>query len=329
MSYLFIGSDMYLTAEDVDTLEQFVSRGNVAMLVTPTLSHRVACRLLTVCDREEYEYEAETHWDDELDLRLDSLDFPASGLYRAPYYIQHNDKDSIWWEYIYEPEWNWREIGTFNDTVTNFIQVPIGKGFVYVHTTPLVFTNVLLLDKNLLEYDQRVLSYLNDGDIYWDKAMRDFDWTTRFGGGESSFSYILAQPALRWAWYLLIALALVFIIFKAKRSQRAMPVMEQNLNTSLEFVRTMGQLYRIQGDHKRMVNMLMTQFIAHAHDRYRLPTHDEVALAQGIASKSQVPISDINRIFATHGYMSQLDVPSADDLMEFHALLQDFYSRAK
>jgi hypothetical protein len=111
--------------------------------------------------------------------------------------------------------------------------------------------------------------------------------------------------------------------------QRVVPVIEANANTSLEFVKTMGQLYRIRSDHKKIVEMQMDQFLAHARDHHRIATHDETELATRVASKSQVPIEHISRIFAMNRALATREEISTDDLMEFHQLLQHYYTNSK
>src|SRR5690606_38867891 len=59
----------------------------------------------------------------------------------------------------------------------------------------------------------------------------------------SPMRFILSQPALRYAWWLFLAGLLLFVIFQAKRKQRIVPVVERPKNKSVEFVKSIGNLY--------------------------------------------------------------------------------------
>lgn len=328
-SYLFIGTRMSLSEDDVDALDDFVYRGNIAFISTEVLPSDILCTFFDLCygtPWEEYEE------DSTVDLRLSSADFPGSTAYTLSYYYR-NRKANRGWCYLEEVDsaW-WRAIGTQNPWQPNFFEVPYGQGYLYIHTTPLSFTNIALLDSTLLDYDEKALSYLADGDIYWDKARRysvagTIDWPVDIQKSESMFAFILTRPALRWAWYLLIAMAAVYIVFRSKRSQRPIPVIEPNTNTSLEFVRTMGQLYRLQGDHRGLVEMQMHQFLAHVRFHYGLPVkEDDTDMIERISAKAKVPVNRIHRIFAMYSTLKTRDDISADDLREFHNIIQEFYA---
>ena len=69
----------------------------------------------------------------------------------------------------------------------------------------------------------------------------------------SPFRYFLSQPPLRWALYLSMASILLFMIFTARRKQRAIPVIREPENKSLEFVELIGTLYYQKKDHADLV----------------------------------------------------------------------------
>jgi hypothetical protein len=50
----------------------------------------------------------------------------------------------------------------------------------------------------------------------------------------SPMRFILNNPPLRYAWYLLLLGLLIFVLFNAKRKQRIVPVIEPLKNTSLD-----------------------------------------------------------------------------------------------
>ncbi|MCY0979112.1 hypothetical protein PGH12_14590 [Chryseobacterium wangxinyae] len=133
-----------------------------------------------------------------------------------------------------------------NDDQANFIKAKFGKGNIYVHCEPLFLTNYYLLKSGNTKYAQDVFSYLND---------RETLWFVEANTKESRFfmRFILGNPALKYAWWLLLAGLLLFIFFNAKRKQRIVPIIEPLKNTSVDFVKSIGNLYLKEGDFHDMM----------------------------------------------------------------------------
>ncbi len=76
----------------------------------------------------------------------------------------------------------------------------------------------------------------------------------------SPFRYFLSQPPLRWALYLSMVSILLFMIFTARRKQRAIPVIREPENKSLEFTELIGTLYYQKKDHADLVHKKFIYF---------------------------------------------------------------------
>jgi len=133
-----------------------------------------------------------------------------------------------------------------NSDQANFIKAKLGKGNIYVHCEPLFLTNYYLLKSGNTKYAQDVFSYLKD---------RETIWFVEANTKESRFfmRFILGNPALKYAWWLLLSGLVLFIFFNAKRKQRIVPIIEPLKNTSLDFVKSIGNLYLQEGDFHDMM----------------------------------------------------------------------------
>lgn len=133
-----------------------------------------------------------------------------------------------------------------NTDQANFIKIKFGKGTIYVHSEPLFLTNYYLLKPGNVKYTQDVFSYLQD---------RETLWFIENKSNRSSFfmRFILGNPALKYAWWLFLGGLVLFIFFNAKRKQRIVPVIEPLRNTSLDFVKSIGNLYLQEGDFHDMM----------------------------------------------------------------------------
>ncbi len=127
----------------------------------------------------------------------------------------------------------------------DFIKVNFGKGHFYIHSEPLILTNYYLLQsKN--QYIESVFSYLPDRETVW---FMENDAPLSM----SPMRFILSNPPLKSAWYLLLFGLLIFVIFNAKRKQRIVPIKEPLKNTSVDFIRSIGNLYLQEGDFHEMM----------------------------------------------------------------------------
>jgi hypothetical protein len=157
-----------------------------------------------------------------------------------------------------------------------FIRVQYGKGQFFVHNLPLAFTNYYVLNQKTSDYAFKAFSYLPVQPTYWD----EFQKQGRFNEDEQSiFRYIRSQPALNWAYYLVI-----FGII---------PVVEPPQNTSLDFVQTIGRMYFQQGDHENLARKKIQYFLADIRERYGLNTTVlDKNFAEALAQKSGTPLDE-------------------------------------
>lgn len=133
-----------------------------------------------------------------------------------------------------------------NEDQANFIKAPFGKGNIYVHCEPLFLTNYYLLKSGNVKYAQSVFSYLGDKETIWFVESNTKE-------SSSLLRFILANPALKYAWWVFLGGIILFIFFNVKRKQRIVPIIEPLKNTSADFVKSIGNLYLQEGDFHDMM----------------------------------------------------------------------------
>jgi hypothetical protein len=101
-----------------------------------------------------------------------------------------------------------------------FIKIQYGRGQFLVHNLPLAFTNYYVLDPKTSDYAVKALAYLPAWTTYWDEYQKQ----GRFDKEQQSiFRYVWSQPALNWAYYIVVFGLILFAIFAGKRTQRVIP----------------------------------------------------------------------------------------------------------
>ncbi len=175
-----------------------------------------------------------------------------------------------------------------------FVRVTYGKGQFFIHNLPLAFTNYYVLDPKTSDYAFKALSYLPAQQTYWD----EYEKQGRFSEDQQSiFRYIRLQPALNWAYYLVLIGLLFYAILAGKRTQRIIPVVESPKNTSLDFVKTVGRMYFQQGDHDNLARKKIQYFLADIRERYGLNTTVlDKDFTETLARKSGVPLVETSEL---------------------------------
>jgi len=150
------------------------------------------------------------------------------------------------------------------------IKVPWGKGELYLHSEPRLFTNYEMLHEQRYPEAANVLSFLPVRDVLW----AEYYQVGKLESG-SPLRFLLSQPALRWGLYVGLAGLFLFVIFEAKRKQRAIPVYQPPANTTLDFVSTVGNLYYRTQNHKNLADKKIAHFYRFVREHYRLPPDPE------------------------------------------------------
>lgn len=162
----------------------------------------------------------------------------------------------------------------------NFIEVQFGKGRVFLHNQPMVFSNYsLMTDDSLQEYVEKVLSYIPDQPVVWFVDSQQGKW----GGetGKTHLSVIFEYPALRMTWLIFFYGLIGFLFFTAKRTQRVVPIIKPLQNTTVDFVKTIGNLYLQEGNLPDIAKKKIIYFLEGVRQHYNIDSHALLAQSDG------------------------------------------------
>ena len=201
----------------------------------------------------------------------------------------------------------------------NFIKVAYKQGFFYLHTQPTCFTNYHLLKDNHSKYTENVVSYIPKGKLLW--FVKDQNGEI---ASDSPMRFILSQPALKWAWLLSLIGILVFMIFNAKRRQRVVPIITPLPNTTLDFTKTIGNLYYQEGDHQNIVDKKIIYFLERIRNEYLIDTVilDDNFIKK-LHQKSGKKLEDIEKVVRLINYQRKSYNQSIEeDLIEINNAIE-------
>lgn len=203
----------------------------------------------------------------------------------------------------------------------NFLKIPFGQGFFYLHSVPEAFSNYFLLRKPNDAYTFAALSYLKNQPLYWDEYQKQ----GRIGEN-SPLRFIESQEALKWAWYLLLGGLLLYLIFMAKRRQRVIPIINPPKNTSLEFVQTIGSLYFQQQNHNNIAQKKITHLLAYIRQRFHLKTNElNQEFKEALIQKSGLSADEVHQLLKVVERTQRFGVVSEYQLIELSNRIEAFY----
>ena len=209
--------------------------------------------------------------------------------------------------------------GTDKKKRINFVKVNYRQGQFFIHLQPAAFTNYHLLKDDHAQYTEKLLAYMPKGDIYW--MIKDQNGLIESG---SPYRYILSQPALKWAWYLSLIGIIVFMVFNAKRKQRIIPIIKPLSNTTVDFTKTIGNLYYQEGDHQNLIDKKIIYFLERIRNEYLIDTTvlDENFIKK-LQSKTGKELQDIEHLVYLINYQRKSYNQSIEsDLIEINNAIE-------
>jgi hypothetical protein len=214
----------------------------------------------------------------------------------------------------------------------NFLKINYTNGgAIYFHLEPMAFSNFFLLHKNNKEYYDLALSQIPKRVklVNWNDYFRDNNEGKSISTISKSFKWVMSQPALAWSLWILLSLFLLIYLLGTKRRQRLIPLITPLKNSSLDFVKTIGQLYYQKRDHRNLAIKISTHFLDHIRSRYGIPTsHLNEEFVQKLAFKSGVDFSTVDEIVQAIHRISISDSITEMDLLLFNHTLENFYKKA-
>ena len=201
----------------------------------------------------------------------------------------------------------------------NFIKIAYKTGYFYLHTQPVAFTNYNLLKNNQRQYTEKIISYIPKGNVIW--LIKGQNGELDAG---SPIYYWVSQPALKYSWFLLLFGLVIFMIFNAKRKQRVVPIIQPLQNTTVDFAKTIGNLYYQEGNHQNIIDKKIIYFLEKIRHDYLIETTtlDENFIKK-LHLKSGKNIDDIKNVVRLINYQrTSYHQSIEDDLIELNNAIE-------
>jgi hypothetical protein len=227
-----------------------------------------------------------------------------------------------------------RVLGVNETDSPNYIIIFSGKGRLYLHVAPRIFSNYFLLTGDNYKYFENVISYLRSDpkNIYWDEYSNNTNPGRRKDNSKnnkddfSTIRVIKQHPPLLWAFWLAIAGLLFFIFFNVKRKQRIINVVKPNVNTTVTFTETIGRLYLQKKNNSHIAEKMITYFYEHIRNKYFINTaivNEE--FINSLSGKSGVPKQQTKELFLLIEKIQSEENVGDEDILKLNKEIENFY----
>ncbi len=310
-AYLFINNALAFDKRQTEKLLEYVEKGNTVFISSRTLEGVLADTLKIAGKTSSSILEEMVHPKFfNSSLKQDSLSAFKKGVFKSSF-TEIDTLKSKALGYYDSKEKDAKDL--------NYIVVEYGKGKIFLHSLPEAFSNYYMLENNG-QYAADVLSYIDADKIYWDEYLK-----TGRKVVTSPMRFVLNQKPLTWAYYVLMCALLIFVLFKGKREQRIVPIIKPLENTSVEFTKTIGDLYFQHKDYSNIIAKKITYFMESVRSKLYLNTTDITDdFIIKLALKSGNSEDDTGDLMHFIKHLKEKSVHSEADLLNLNKKLEGF-----
>ncbi|NND08830.1 MAG: DUF4350 domain-containing protein [Saprospiraceae bacterium] len=315
--YVLVGKDVVLTEEEREDLLDFVAQGNDVLFISETvdLGYSDEINFLIADSRKDSTVKLSYSWDSVHTYPFTFYDIDFREAATKDFYSCVVDTFG---------GGTFEVLGEMQDSLPVFTRVEFDEGAIYCHSTPYVFSNVASKQPLYLDHFNAVFQQFSPQGLIIDH-MR---YHTLDNTAGSYLQFVLSQKSLRTAYYLLACTVLLYILFRSKRRQRAIPIVEEKKNTTLAHVHTLAHLYLQQDQHKKLVRHLERIFNHKIYQRYFLK-RDQPEFVDLLARKSTVEVEEVKQLIDDFDRAKNRRYMQATSLQSIFQKLEQFYRKCK
>lgn len=293
-TYLFIGHELELLNEEIDTLLSDVNQGSDLVLSFYDLSENVYTRIFKSISFE-YDY-------------AESMTVFAGKKKYVLHNIFQTDTVATVWEAFgkFELQDSTYSILSSFMEMPNYIKIPHGKGAIYLHANPQFFVNYQVLEKDGFHYTNYFIDQLpKNQNVYWLEIARkannygnsDTDDKTGHEGkqDDSYFKLLFKHPSLMLAMLMVLLGFFLYLLFRAKRMRPVVPYIEKKKNMTLSFAETITAIYFAKQSPKGLLSVQRKNFYNTVQKHFFV----DLARREGdreikiLSEKSNIPMEEL------------------------------------
>lgn len=318
---LYVAHSFEADSMELEKFNEFIQEGNAICIISNTFSENILDFFRVKEDTLRMGIDSVFGYRDTLRDQIISINF------------NHEKKDFLfngltlyqWFDTLspqHEETFQFGYVGVAEHP--NVLAYVKDNGALMIGRSPVAFTNYFLLQGDNRKYYEYFLSFFNEypSTVTWySKVFREAGEEDE----ENDLSFLLKFPPLFYAFLMILALLLLYTVFASKRKQKEIPIIPPNLNSSLEFVETVGGLYFSKKDNANLAEKMIRHYLENVRTRYNIPAREaNEELAVQLALRAELALDDTRAFVSYLNYIRSADVVTDIDIQHLYRQLQKF-----
>ncbi|GAB3576292.1 DUF4350 domain-containing protein [Hymenobacter daeguensis] len=207
-----------------------------------------------------------------------------------------------------------------------YVEIPHGRGHFYLCSVPAAFSNIYFLRPASQQFAGAALRYLPARRTFWDEYQKQGP-----AGEQSLLRVLVAHEALRVAYFVTLAGAVLFMFMGARRRQRIIPTLNPLPNTTLLFTRTVAGLYSQGSSHALIAEKKVGLFIDYLRTRFQevSPDFGDEAFRERLSQKSGLARPRVDELLRLVNHARTAPRMTDQQLLQLSRALSDFKREAR
>lgn len=322
-TYLFVNNQVSFGAEEFDKLLEWTAKGNTLFVASSGFESNV----LDTLNLETSTVNSFNNYDGDYIFKLKNknLDTTIVSYEKADFLTYFDKIDTLKTSIISVSDNKEYPLG-IETAHANAIRQPFGEGQIILSNFPQAFTNYFILESQNRNYTAGLLSYIDDSQpIYFDnyyKAGKPFFTSPLF--------ILLNNKTLKWAYYMMLIGVFFYVIFEGKRKQRAIPIVEPLKNKTIDFTRTIANMYYEKGKHHDIAQHKIQHLLEFIRTHLYLNTNNiDEEFIINLAARSNNSVEDTQTLFKVITSCSENKSLKTEELERLNHLIETFKSNTK
>lgn len=318
-TYLFVNNEITFDEIEMDSLFDWVSKGNTLFISSNYLGEKLLDSLNLEMKTEVKVSQIQS----EPILKLVNKSIASEKTYhiKKNFPIRYFSKIDTLAHTVLGVSGVYDNSPNIENPRINALRIPMQKGMIFLHTQPEVFSNFFLLEGNNSDYTSALLSYVNnDKTLYWDNYYRSGKHINI-----SPLRVLLNNKFFKWAYYFVLIGVFLFIIFEGRRKQRSIPIVKPLTNKTYEYTQTIAGMYLDRNEYHAIAQKQIVLFLEFIRTKLRLPTETlNPRFYKAVAERSGNTLEDTSNLFTLIEKINTQKNTDKDELMKLYRKIADF-----
>ncbi len=314
-SLLLINDNINFNKSDIKSLYSFLQKGNIVFIAANNFEGAIADSLHIKTGYNFGNYF--TSMDSLVNKPGEIIKFTANNLSQKKYTYSQVANVNYFESF---DSTRFKVLAYYQNDKACLIHTKLNNGNLYLMSIPDIFTNYFIVNNKTRDAAYAMLSLLKNKNIIWDEYYKTFNITNY-----SFLKFVFESDALYAAYLLLIFTVIFYMIFEGRRRQRAIPILNKPINSTLEFLNVISHVYYSNKNHQSIAIERIKFFYENIRKKFNISTNDTNELfINEISELSGIDKKLVNQLFKYCEKIKNANEITEYDLIELNRQIHNF-----